>query len=282
MTALSYLHDVKFIIHRDLKPENILFDDSMNIRLVDFGLSRAFAPGDTLTQTHCGSPLYVAPEIACREPYTSAADVWSAGVLLYCMVCGELPFRGDSIGAVFDSILNSVPKLGGHLSPDLRSLINGMLSKDPSRRPTASALLNHPWFTHDPLDRDRLVVMAVHDVSELDELVVEQMDALGYHRDGLLPDLQSLVTNGRTAVYRMLRRKRTMEEGVPRRHVTLPARGNCWSEGHMAGVLPIRRNSDPARMRITIKPKAQLLMPRVQKRAAIPSVPKFPPLSGRR
>ena len=74
LTGLEYLHKMG-ICHRDLKPENLLIDQGSNIKIVDFGLSNTFKPGETL-KTACGSPCYAAPEMIAGKRYTgSKADV---------------------------------------------------------------------------------------------------------------------------------------------------------------------------------------------------------------
>jgi 5'-AMP-activated protein kinase, catalytic alpha subunit len=90
--GVQYLHELG-IVHRDLKPENLLLDHAGAIKLVDFGLSNRYKPGETLT-TACGSPCYAAPEMVGGKPYYgSRVDVWSCGVILFAMVAGYLPFE---------------------------------------------------------------------------------------------------------------------------------------------------------------------------------------------
>ena len=74
------------IVHRDLKPENLLLDNNKSIKLVDFGLSNTYKPGETL-KTACGSPCYAAPEMIAGKRYTGTnVDIWSCGVILFAMV----------------------------------------------------------------------------------------------------------------------------------------------------------------------------------------------------
>jgi hypothetical protein len=123
--------------------------------------------------------------------------------------------------------------------------------------------------------------LAVHDVSELDEAVVEEMVHFGYNCDGLLRDVQSLSTNRRAAVYRMLRRKRTTAEAADRQR-PLPV-GQCPSDVVLGLVRPIRRSTDPARLRSVIKARAHVVMPRLQKNPAVPApVPKPPAAATRK
>lgn len=92
-TAIYYMH--KFgIAHRDLKPENILMvdkSDESDIKLVDFGLTKTFGPGETCTEPY-GTLCYVAPEILLQKPYDKAVDCWSLGVILYMLLGRHLPF----------------------------------------------------------------------------------------------------------------------------------------------------------------------------------------------
>lgn len=95
--ALEYCHGHN-IVHRDLKPENLLFRDKRedsDLVIIDFGLSREFEPNEMFMSTKVGTPYYVAPEVL-RKSYTSACDLWSAGVILYILLCGTPPFYGDN------------------------------------------------------------------------------------------------------------------------------------------------------------------------------------------
>lgn len=76
------------VVHRDLKPENLLLDDNKNLKIVDFGLSNTYKSGELL-KTACGSPCYAAPEMVAGKKYLGVqVDIWSAGVILFAMVCG--------------------------------------------------------------------------------------------------------------------------------------------------------------------------------------------------
>lgn len=92
INALEYIHKIG-IVHRDLKPENILLDYYNNIKIVDFGLGNIYKPGHRL-RTACGSPCYAPPEMILQKEYDPVlTDIWSAGVVLFHMVCGILPFH---------------------------------------------------------------------------------------------------------------------------------------------------------------------------------------------
>jgi carbon catabolite-derepressing protein kinase len=103
ISGIEYSHGLK-IVHRDLKPENVLLDDDLNVKIADFGLSNQIQDGDFL-KTSCGSPNYAAPEVIRGGLYTGPEiDVWSAGVILYVMICGRLPFEDDDVQTLFRKI----------------------------------------------------------------------------------------------------------------------------------------------------------------------------------
>ncbi len=103
ISGIDYSHRLK-IVHRDLKPENVLLDDDHNVKIADFGLSREISDGDFLS-TSCGSPNYAAPEVIRGAVYAGPEiDVWSAGVILYVMLCGRLPFEDEDVQILFTRI----------------------------------------------------------------------------------------------------------------------------------------------------------------------------------
>jgi serine/threonine protein kinase len=115
--------------------------------LVDFGLSKAFTADNPFMQTTCDSPGSVAPEIVQEKPYTAAADIWSAGILLYAMFTGNLPFTGDSIAQQLNRIVTAQVVIAPHLSPELTDRLHHLLMKDPASRPTIRPILKHPWLS---------------------------------------------------------------------------------------------------------------------------------------
>ncbi|KAL5552158.1 hypothetical protein UlMin_002334 [Ulmus minor] len=150
MEVVKFCHE-NGVVHRDLKPENILLattSSSSPIKLADFGLATYCKPGQKLHGT-VGSPFYIAPEVL-TGGYNQAADVWSAGVILYILLSGMPPFWGKTKSRIFDAVraadLRFTPDTWDCISPSAKDLISQMLSVDPLKRLTAEQVLAHSWM----------------------------------------------------------------------------------------------------------------------------------------
>ncbi|KAJ6993041.1 LOW QUALITY PROTEIN: hypothetical protein NC653_016232 [Populus alba x Populus x berolinensis] len=138
-------------IHRDLKPENFLFaskKENSPLKAIDFGLSIFFKPGERFSEI-VGSPYYMAPEVLKRN-YGPEIDIWSAGVIIYILLCGVPPFWAESEQRVAQAILRGVIDFKRdpwpNISENAKSLVRQMLEPDPKLRLTAKQVLEHPWL----------------------------------------------------------------------------------------------------------------------------------------
>ena len=105
LTALQYLHE-NGVIYRDLKPENILLRDDGHITLTDFGLCKEGLTSDQdRTDTFCGTPEYLAPEVLKGEGYTKSVDWWSFGSLVFEMLAGLPPFYSQDVQEMYKNIM---------------------------------------------------------------------------------------------------------------------------------------------------------------------------------
>lgn len=139
------------VMHRDLKPENFLFankKENSPLKAIDFGLSVFFRPGERFTEI-VGSPYYMAPEVL-RRNYGPEVDVWSAGVILYILLCGVPPFWAETEQGVALAILRGTIDFKREpwpqISESAKSLVKQMLDSDPKKRLTAQQVLEHPWI----------------------------------------------------------------------------------------------------------------------------------------
>ncbi|GMI71118.1 calcium dependent protein kinase 1 [Hibiscus trionum] len=142
------------VMHRDLKPENFLFvneEEDSPLKAIDFGLSIFFKPGETLSDV-VGSPYYVAPEVL-NKCYGPEADVWSAGVIIYILLCGVPPFWGEREVEIFEEVLNGELDFTidpwPSISESAKDLLKKMLVRDPKKRITAFEVLRHSWVQVD-------------------------------------------------------------------------------------------------------------------------------------
>lgn len=177
-SCVSYLHS-KGIIHRDLKPENIMMESSnigdLNIKLIDFGSAYCISSLDINIERNeqtdknqiydfnnfnfndlhkklklkIGTPFYMAPEVI-EGSYDNKCDMWSLGVIMYILLCGEPPFFGEDDYETFQLIkigkYSTSGKIWDSVSKHAKTLLSKLLQKDPKKRINASEALSDPWI----------------------------------------------------------------------------------------------------------------------------------------
>ncbi|XP_024116292.1 death-associated protein kinase 2 [Oryzias melastigma] len=152
LQGLKFMHHSN-IAHFDLKPENIMLSNKVtphpNIKLIDFGLAHHFVPGQEYKSTS-GTPQYVAPEVISFEPLSTAADMWSIGVITYILLSGMSPFQGDTDEETLRNVVAMKYEFEDlyfkTTSSMAKDFIQKLLVKDPRERMTADECLLHPWI----------------------------------------------------------------------------------------------------------------------------------------
>ncbi|XP_017246766.1 uncharacterized protein LOC108218363 [Daucus carota subsp. sativus] len=144
LNGLKYLHDGN-VVHRDIKCANILVDTNGTVKLADFGLAKSSKLNDV--QSCKGTAFWMAPEVVNRSrSYGLAADIWSLGCTVLEILTGQHPYYPlDAMQAVY-RIGNCIPpRVPEYISIEARDFILKCLQVNPSSRPTAAQLLNHPF-----------------------------------------------------------------------------------------------------------------------------------------
>jgi len=186
--VLAHLHSFD-IVYRDLIPENILIDENGFLKVTDFGLSKELTDPDEGTQTFCGTPEYIAPEVVKGQKHNKAVDWWSLGTLLFEMLAGLPPFYSEDVPEMYQKILNGKIVFPSHINGATRDLIKGLLEQDPVQRlgsgPNGSEnVKNHPYFADvnwAALERKEVVppykpkVNGELDISQIDPVFTNEM-----------------------------------------------------------------------------------------------------------
>jgi len=148
LLALEHLHGFN-VVYRDLKPENILLDYTGHIALCDFGLCKLNMSETQKANTFCGTPEYIAPELLESQGYTKTVDWWTLGVLLYEMMTGLPPFYDENVNTMYQRILTDPLNFPPDMSSEARSIMTGLLQRDPTKRLGANGaeeIKRHPFF----------------------------------------------------------------------------------------------------------------------------------------
>eukprot|EP00968_Pinguiococcus_pyrenoidosus_P024391 scaffold4635_cov267-Pinguiococcus_pyrenoidosus.AAC.14 len=161
-SALNLCHE-SGIYHRDIKPENLLMSGRFQLKLADFGLSAIQEEDDVGLVTECGTRAYMAPEVMASSTYHgSPADLWSAGVVLFIMLCGNPPLQvandtdwwfrklRDGNYRAFWNAHERNPAV--QFSPQAKKFLESIFVADPEKRATIEEIIDHPWYCGQGVD----------------------------------------------------------------------------------------------------------------------------------
>eukprot|EP01017_Pseudomicrothorax_dubius_P014052 TRINITY_DN1645_c0_g2_i3.p1 TRINITY_DN1645_c0_g2~~TRINITY_DN1645_c0_g2_i3.p1 ORF type:complete len:476 (+),score=63.62 TRINITY_DN1645_c0_g2_i3:251-1678(+) len=158
LRAIEYLHS-RGVCHRDLKPNNILVNSKGKVKIIDFNVAKFYDDYKTYDSnsmnnyqmlTYTGTIAFTAPEVFLGGEYSESVDMWSAGVVLYTMLCGYQPFRSQCVKNLIDEIIAGNFDLTGEdwsqISVAAKDLIEKCLKRAPEERILPLKALSHPWI----------------------------------------------------------------------------------------------------------------------------------------
>jgi serine/threonine protein kinase len=134
-----------------LKPENVVVDEDGHALLTDFGLSKEGVRDNVSAKSFCGSIAYLAPEVLKRSGHGKSIDWYLLGLLIYEMIVGIPPYYSSNKDQLYKNIQTAPLKIPISLSPDAKTLIIGLLNRNPTKRlgsgkEDSTEIKKHPWF----------------------------------------------------------------------------------------------------------------------------------------
>ncbi|OMJ95103.1 hypothetical protein SteCoe_1644 [Stentor coeruleus] len=212
ISGIEYIHKLN-IVHRDLKPENLLLDENKNIKIVDFGLSNTYKPDESL-KTACGSPCYAAPEMIAGKRYKGLeVDIWSAGVILFAMVCGYLPFEDPNTSQLYKKILAGDYIFPNFISKDAKDFLKNILNTDPQQRFTLTSIRSHVWYQQIP-EQPKLGILIGYDHIKVHNQTLKLLENYNYNLEYAKKCLEADKHNEVTTCYYLLLKRHILNGGV--------------------------------------------------------------------
>lgn len=146
--GLEYLHETLRIVHRDIKPDNILFDGNDVLKISDFGSAQYLQNGNNDLTSSAGTYAFMSPELHGNSKTFRGkpTDIWAAGITLYCMIEGKIPFKSLKLLELANEVKTEQIKIPNYFSEPLKDLFSKIFEKDPDKRITAPGIKVHEWL----------------------------------------------------------------------------------------------------------------------------------------
>ncbi|XP_051255307.1 serine/threonine-protein kinase Nek11 [Dicentrarchus labrax] len=174
LLGLHYMHDRR-ILHRDLKAKNVFLKRNL-VKIGDFGVSCLLMGSCDLATTFTGTPYYMSPEVLNHQGYDSKSDIWALGCLLYEMCSLTHAFQGPNfLSVVMKIVEGETPTLPSGYSQELNSVMQRMLQKQPSSRPSAAELLKTKFMEDNMKNMKDRFVFVSSDGKKDAELIAKNM-----------------------------------------------------------------------------------------------------------
>ncbi|XP_070574675.1 serine/threonine-protein kinase Nek11-like isoform X3 [Ptychodera flava] len=212
--AVDYMHGRR-VLHRDLKTRNIFLKNNM-CKIGDFGISRVLMGTTDMASTFTGTPYYMSPEVLKHEGYNSKSDVWSIACILYELCALEHAFEGQSLmGVMYKIVEGKIPKVPDKYDKNIQAVLEKVLTKDPSDRPSAAEILKMPFVNrHMEKMKNRMTEIREHRDVDAEDREQQQQQIYALTREKThLQDLQEESLKRMTPRERMrLRKMREADE----------------------------------------------------------------------
>jgi 5'-AMP-activated protein kinase, catalytic alpha subunit len=216
IAGIEYIHKLN-VVHRDLKPENLLLDHNHDIKIVDFGLSNTYNKNELL-KTACGSPCYAAPEMIAGKEYSGyKVDIWSAGIILFAMICGYLPFEDPKTGKLYKKILKGVYTTPNYISDSAKDLIKGILRTDPDQRFSMEEIKNHEWLHQVHLEISPGILVGYQTIP-VDQIILGKLEGYKIDKDYAQKCIEANKHNNVSTGYYLLLKKHLRDGGTSLAH----------------------------------------------------------------
>jgi len=199
--ALKYLYD-RNIIHRDLKPQNLLLSDTYSLKITDFGFAKYFDQGG-MSETICGTPLYMAPEIMQFKKYSIKSDLWSVGIILYEMIVGRTPYKAANHMELLHKINTQsvIIPASLNISESCKSLISGLIQKNPKDRLNWAQFFIHNWIVDDIVSIDINVATPSDNLFSIKSNLYQSMRIIDDYRTPPNPPTNTPTKTPKTTFY---------------------------------------------------------------------------------
>ena len=207
--ALEYLH-VQNIVHRDIKPQNILldiFNNEITLKIIDFGISNIYSL-DNLLESSCGTASYAPPEMHKGDKYFGLlTDIWSAGVVLYIMNFGYLPFCEEDENKNINNIINGIYDIPKDASAELKDFLKHLLDVNPLTRYDFEQIKKHPWYNIISSDSSRPGIIIGFNKIPIDENIINLCYDYGYDKNLVRQSVLNNNYDSNSSIYYILLQK---------------------------------------------------------------------------
>ena len=205
--ALTYLHSQQ-IAHRDIKPENLLLNTtgkSISLKLIDFGVANNY--DDKILHTSCGTCAFAAPEMFTGENYNALlCDIWSAGIVLYAMAFGYLPFGDENEQTNINNIINGNFEIPDEANDDLRDLLVNIIEINPNKRFNLEQIKAHKWYNIINNTSIPGIIITKHKIP-IDDRIISVCQAYGFTQDNLIQSVTENVYDNNASIYYIILNK---------------------------------------------------------------------------